>query len=132
MMSETVMSARTRRGSSGPTMETVPVQLNPNLLISSRPFRPLHNDSISPWTYNDSHDASVFPPVSEARCLLQGCLDSDGVEDLKLKSAPILHQVLLLHRLKSKGTESGYHFRLEPRLIAVGCTCVRDPVRRQQ
>nr|XP_057944400.1 interleukin 17a/f1 [Doryrhamphus excisus] len=127
----TATPAKTARRSSGPAIETVPVQLNPNVLVPSRPFRPLHNDSISPWTYNDSHDVSVFPPVSEARCLLRGCLDSDGVEDLTLKSAPILHQVLLLHRLKSGGKEPGYHYRLEPRLIAVGCTCVRDPVRRQ-
>nr|UOV22697.1 interleukin 17F1 [Oostethus manadensis] len=131
-MSETVTSAKTHRTSSGATIETVPVHINPKALVSSRAFRPLQNDSISPWTYNVSHDISVFPPVSEARCLLRGCLDSNGVEDLKLKSAPILHQVLLLHRVKSRGTEPGYHYRLENRLIAVGCTCVRDPVLQQE
>ncbi|XP_072769444.1 interleukin 17a/f1 [Nerophis lumbriciformis] len=125
-------SAVKHRRHSGPRIETVPLQLNPSLLAPPRTFRPLQNDSISPWTYNYSQEASVFPPVSEARCLLRGCLDSNGVEDLNLKSAPILHQVLLLHRLKSEGAEPGYHYRLEPRVIAVGCTCVRDHVRQQE
>ncbi|XP_061731699.1 interleukin 17a/f1 [Nerophis ophidion] len=125
-------SAVKHRRHSGPRTDTVPLQLNPSLLAPPRTFRPLQNDSISPWTYNFSQEASVFPPVSEARCLLRGCLDSNGVEDLNLKSAPILHQVLLLHRLKSEGAEPAYHYRLEPRVIAVGCTCVRDPVRLQE
>ena len=83
-----------------------------------------------------SHDESLFPPtLSEARCLLDGCLDSEGQEDLSLKSRPIMRQVMLLRRVRSTGAgpgaEHGYHFRLESRLIAVGCTCVRPIVQRQ-
>nr|XP_046254002.1 interleukin 17a/f1 [Scatophagus argus] len=126
-----------RKSSDGATVETVPLQLDPNSLISSRHIRPLHNASISPWTYNVSHDESLFPPMlSEARCLLHGCLDMEGREDLNLESRPIMHQVMVLRRVKSTGAESGaghsYHYRLESRLIAVGCTCVRPLIQHQE
>ncbi|XP_031696698.1 interleukin-17F-like [Anarrhichthys ocellatus] len=128
-------SARTHRKSSdGATVQTVPLQLDPNVVVPPRTMRPLQNASISPWTYNVSHDDSLFPPVlSEARCLLKGCLDSDGREDLSLESKPIMQQVLLLRRVKSSsaGAGPGYHYRLETRLMAVGCTCVRPVVRHQ-
>uniref|UniRef100_A0A3Q3VNW1 Uncharacterized protein n=1 Tax=Mola mola TaxID=94237 RepID=A0A3Q3VNW1_MOLML len=117
-------------------LEMVPLQLDPNALVPSGNFRALENASISPWTYNFSSDESLFPPLSEARCLLHGCLDKKGQEDLNLESKPIMRQVLLLRRVRSAGAESGaeqsYHFRLESRLIAVGCTCVRVNVQRQQ
>ncbi|XP_068449718.1 interleukin 17a/f1 [Clinocottus analis] len=130
-------SARTHRKSSdGAAVEIVPLQLDPNAMVPSRPARPLQNASVSPWTYNVSHDAALFPPVlSEARCLLRGCLDSEGREDLSLESRPIMHQVLLLRRVTSVGAGPGarpsYHYRLESRLLAVGCTCVRPVVRQQ-
>ncbi|XP_077420715.1 interleukin 17a/f1 isoform X2 [Vanacampus margaritifer] len=116
--------------------KTVSLELNPDILLSSETFRPLHDRSISPWTYNVSQDASVFPRVSEARCVLRGCLDANGVEDLRLKSRPILRQVLLLRRLKAStggAPQQGlaHRYRLEPRLLAVGCTCVRDQQQQQ-
>ncbi|XP_034384477.1 interleukin 17a/f1 [Cyclopterus lumpus] len=130
-------SARTHRKSSdGAAVETVPLQLDPRALVPPRHTRPMQNTSVSPWTYNVSHDSALFPPVlSEARCLLRGCLDSEGREDLSLESRPIMHQVLLLRRVKSQGAGSGaglsYHYRLESRLLAVGCTCIRPMVQRQ-
>ncbi|XP_077376601.1 interleukin-17C-like [Festucalex cinctus] len=126
-------SAAHRKSRSAPS-ETVSLELNPDALLFSKTFRPLHNRSISPWTYNVSQDVSVFPPVSEARCVLRGCLDANGVEDLRLKSRPILHQVLLLRRLKASadGPQHAHRYRLEPRLVAVGCTCVRDQQHQQQ
>ncbi|XP_028437337.1 interleukin 17a/f1 [Perca flavescens] len=129
-------SAKTHRKlSDGATVETVPLEIDPNTLVPIRTIRPLQNASISPWTYNVSHDDTLFPPVlSEARCLLHGCLDSEGREDLNLESRPIMHQVLLLRRVKSTGAGGaghGYHYRLESRLIAVGCTCIRPIVQHQ-
>ncbi|XP_070690987.1 interleukin 17a/f1 [Pempheris klunzingeri] len=126
-------SAKTHKKSSGgAVVETVPLQLDPKALVPTRHIRPLHNTSISPWTYNLSHDESLFPQtLSEARCQLHGCLDLDGQEDLNLESRPIMHQVLLLRLVKPEGAES-YHYRLESRLIAVGCTCVRPVVQQQQ
>ncbi|XP_051920025.1 interleukin-17F-like [Hippocampus zosterae] len=108
--------------------QTVSLELNPDILRPPETLRPLQNRSISPWTYNVSQDAWVLPPVSEARCLLRGCLDSNGAEDLRLRSRPILHQVLLLRRLKSPAgaPRQSRRYRLEPRLVAVGCTCVRE------
>ncbi|XP_061611877.1 interleukin-17F-like isoform X2 [Phyllopteryx taeniolatus] len=128
-------SAKAHRKTREAPIKTVALELNADVLVPSETFRPLHNRSISPWTYNVSQDASVFPPVSEARCVFRGCLDSNGVEDLRLESRPILHQVLLLRRLEtSRATErrDAHRYRLEPRLVAVGCTCVRHHHRRQQ
>ncbi|KAL7406709.1 hypothetical protein ABVT39_024863 [Epinephelus coioides] len=126
-------SVKTHKTSTdGATVETVPLQLDPNALTASKNIRPLQNSSISPWTYNITRDDSLFPPVlSEARCLLRGCLDSEGQEDLNLESRLIMHQVLLLRRVKSTGAEHSYHYRLETRLIAVGCTCIRPIVQHQ-
>ncbi|XP_076591796.1 interleukin 17a/f1 [Chaetodon auriga] len=126
-----------RKSSDGAAVETVPLQLDPNAFALTGNIRPLENASISPWTYNVSYDESLFPPrLSEARCLLQGCLDSQGQEDQNLRSRPIMRQVLLLRRVRSAGAGSGaehsYHFRLESRLVAVGCTCVRPIIQHQQ
>ena len=79
-----------------------------------------------------SRDDSLFPPVlSEAHCLLHGCLDSEGREDRSLESRPIMHQVLVLRRVRSVEGGHSYHYRLESRLISVGCTCVRPVVKHQ-
>ncbi|XP_040895315.1 interleukin 17a/f1 [Toxotes jaculatrix] len=130
---QTKHSAKTHKKSEGAAVEMVHLQLDPSSLILTRNIRPLENASISPWTYNVSHDDSLFPPVlSEARCLLQGCLNSEGLEDRSLESRPIMHQVLLLRRVRSAGAAHSYHYRLESRLIAVGCTCVRPIVQQQQ
>ncbi|KAM7424766.1 hypothetical protein PAMA_000902 [Pampus argenteus] len=118
------------RKTSDAAVETVSLELDPNTLVPTRNIRPLENSSISPWEYNVSLDDSLYPPVlSEARCLRRGCLDKMGVEDLNLESKPIMHQVLLLRRVRSAG--DSYHYRLESRLIAVGCTCVRPVIQHQ-
>ncbi|XP_035808537.1 interleukin 17a/f1 isoform X2 [Amphiprion ocellaris] len=122
-----------RKSSDGATPETVPLKLDSNTLVLSGNIRVLANDSISPWTYNVSSDDSLFPPVlSEARCLLKGCLDRHGREDQNLESRPIMHQLMMLRRIRSTGAEPSYHYRLEFRRIAVGCTCVRHAVVEQQ
>ncbi|XP_038162500.1 interleukin 17a/f1 [Cyprinodon tularosa] len=113
--------------------QTIPLHLDPKALVPSRNIRPLENISISPWTYNMSRDESLFPPtISEAQCLLHGCLDLEGKEDLNLRSRPIMFQALVLRRVKSAGTEQNYHYRLETRLIPFGCTCVRHVVHIQE
>ncbi|KAM7405613.1 hypothetical protein PAMP_000048 [Pampus punctatissimus] len=123
---------RGHRKTSDSAIETVFLQLDPNTLVPTRNIKPLENSSISPWDYNVSLDDSLYPPVlSEAHCLLRGCLDKMGVEDLNLESKPIMHQVLLLRRVRSSGPGDSYHYRLESRLIAVGCTCVRPVIQHQ-
>lgn len=120
-----------RMSTVGATVETVPLLLDPSALVHPRNLRPLENASISPWTYNITSDSSLLTPLmSEAHCLLTGCLNLEGKEDQNLRSVPIKHQVLVLRRIKPKVGHS-YHFRLESRLIAVGCTCVRPMVQVQ-
>ncbi|KAK7912789.1 hypothetical protein WMY93_013000 [Mugilogobius chulae] len=127
--------ARIRRGnehSKHRTIDMVPLQLDTTALTPKVAMRALHNSSISPWTYNDSHDASLYPSfLSEARCLLRGCLNSSGQEDMSLESKPIMHEILQLRRVRSSH-DSSYHYKLEPRLLAVGCTCVQPIVHHQQ
>ncbi|XP_053721784.1 interleukin 17a/f1 [Synchiropus splendidus] len=114
-------------------IQTVPLHLDLDSLAPSANSRPLHKDSISPWTYNTTFDPSVYPPtLSEARCTFRGCLNSDGSEDRNLESKPIMHQVLVLRRVHSSNRSQTYHYRLESRLLAIGCTCVRPIVRTQQ
>ncbi|KAM4744343.1 uncharacterized protein FYW61_000448 [Anableps anableps] len=122
-----------RKPSGGSAEETVSLHLDPSVLLPSRNFRPLQNASISPWTYQMSHNESLFPPImSEARCLLQGCLDLEGKEDHNLMSKPIMYQVMVLRRVKKEGAGPDYHYHLESRLIPVGCTCVRHTVHVQE
>uniref|UniRef100_A0A672FQN1 Interleukin 17a/f1 n=1 Tax=Salarias fasciatus TaxID=181472 RepID=A0A672FQN1_SALFA len=107
--------------------ETVPLQLDHGFPAVG-PVRPLHMISISPWTYNVSSEDELYPQqLSQAQCSLQGCLVG-GVEDRSLQSRPIMHEVLVLRRVRPSTQSS---FRLERRLVAVGCTCVRPSFRVQ-
>ncbi|XP_063775286.1 interleukin-17A [Pseudophryne corroboree] len=86
--------------------------------------------SVSPWDY--SHDANInrIPHViAEAKCRHQGCLDAYGNVDLSLNSAPIRQEILVLHR-EVKGCAQT--FKLEKKIVTVGCTCVRPIVHEQQ
>ncbi|XP_062248473.1 interleukin 17a/f1 [Platichthys flesus] len=125
-------SAKTRNKTHDAAAGMVPLQLDPRALVPPTIIRSLENSSISPWTYTNSPDASLLPPMlSEARCLLQGCLNKEGVEDQSLESRPIMHHVFMLRRVKSAAAEK-YHYKLESRIIAVGCTCVRPTIQHQQ
>ncbi|XP_047437548.1 interleukin 17a/f1 [Mugil cephalus] len=133
MVTEVAAVPKHRRSPNGAAVETVPLQIDASTVVPSRNLRPLGNASISPWIYNNSTDNTLFPHVLyEARCLLRGCLDSEGREDLSLESRPIMHQMMLLRRVRSPGGGHSYHYRLEFRLIAVGCTCVRPVVQVQE
>ncbi|CAL8352884.1 unnamed protein product [Merluccius merluccius] len=116
--------------------KTVPLHLDSKELASTHSTEnrglPLFNHSISPWTFNTSYDKNRLPHyVSEAHCSLRGCLNAQGIEDLTLESKPIVFQMLFLRRVKSPEGRS-YHYRLESKLIRVGCTCVRPSIHLQQ
>ncbi|XP_072303154.1 interleukin-17F-like [Eucyclogobius newberryi] len=118
---------------SGNSKHMVGLQVDPDALTPMHAARALHNSSISPWTYNTTHDQSLYPPsISEARCLLKGCLDMDGQENRSLESRPIMHEVLLVRRVRPSHSSHPYHFKLERRLIAVACTCVKPVVVQHQ
>ncbi|CAN9506557.1 unnamed protein product [Ophioblennius macclurei] len=135
---------------------TVPLLLDPRTSSSGGRALALQNMSISPWIYSTTFEDSLDPPhLSEARCLLRGCLNMTGQEDQNLESRPIMRQVQLLRRVRMPAKDSAhnsnqdsaqdsvqdsaqdsargfrYLYRLETRLVAVGCTCVRPPVRVQ-
>ncbi|KAG7276850.1 hypothetical protein CRUP_007987 [Coryphaenoides rupestris] len=113
--------------------KTVPLHLNSHVLLPTHSIRPLFNRSTSPWTSNTTHDKDRVPHyMSEARCTLQGCLNAQGTEDASLESKPIWFQALYLRRVKSPRAGDSYHYRLESKLITVGCTCVRPTIHHQQ
>ncbi|XP_026782672.1 interleukin 17a/f1 [Pangasianodon hypophthalmus] len=94
---------------------------------ASMSIRPIHNDSISPWEYISTTDSNRIPSqLHEARCLLTGCLNWNGVETLELESRRIFRQIPVLQRVR--GDDKNYFFRLEYKTISVGCTCVRPYV----
>ncbi|XP_067116838.1 interleukin 17a/f1 [Osmerus mordax] len=111
---------------------TVTLVLDSKIILPSHPVRPLHDHSISPWTYNTTHYKDLYPPtIHQAHCSLSGCLDKEGRENLTFESKPILHQILVLRRVL--GTIGvNYRYRLETMVIPVGCTCVNPSIKVQQ
>ncbi|NXO64468.1 IL17F protein, partial [Phainopepla nitens] len=89
----------------------------------------VRNRSLAPWDYRLDEDPSRFPRVmADARCRLSGCAGPRGREDRSLSSVPIRQEVLVLRR-ERRGCAPSY--RLEKRLVTVGCTCV-TPVTQHQ
>ncbi|XP_038822963.1 interleukin-17F-like [Salvelinus namaycush] len=119
----------TESESTGPVTVILPLHLDPNYLVPFHSIRPIWNHSISPWTYNTTYDDRRFPPIiSEVRCSLKGCLNIKGKEDWHLKSKPIFYQILVLRKVMGSGKKC--HYRLEPKVISVGCTCVRPTIKQ--
>ncbi|CAB1335378.1 unnamed protein product [Coregonus sp. 'balchen'] len=121
----------TESESTGPDTVILPLRLDPSDLVPSHSIRPIWNHSISPWTYNTTYDNRRFPPIiSEVRCSLEGCLNVAGKEDRNLESKPIFYQILVLWKVMGSGKKC--HYRLESKVISVGCTCVRPTIEHQQ
>ncbi|XP_062378164.1 interleukin 17a/f1 [Sardina pilchardus] len=90
-------------------------------------MRSYGNSSMSPWTYNISHEDDRFPAdIFNARCLHQGCLTAGGKVNEDLLSVPIERQILVLRKKADRKGEN--YFMLDYMTIAVGCTCVRPQV----
>ncbi|XP_060908575.1 interleukin 17a/f3 [Labrus mixtus] len=127
-----------------PKGKTVRLLLDPPVLphITSVSASNIANMSLSPWKYRHSFEASRLPMwISHAECLTSGCLSLQGLgEDAALMAKPIVHQVLVLHRVQrqrpnkksGKKTKKRYDFRLGTEEVAVGCTCVRPIVLPQE
>ncbi|NWV07114.1 IL17F protein, partial [Ptilonorhynchus violaceus] len=99
---------------------------------SDRAFRMVHdvrNRSLAPWDYRLDEDPNRFPRViADAQCRLSGCVSPLGQEDHGLNSVPIKQEILVLRR-EQRGCVPSY--RLEKRLVTVGCTCVTPVIRHQ-
>ncbi|NXJ21455.1 IL17F protein, partial [Dicrurus megarhynchus] len=96
---------------------------------ASRMVHDVRNRSLAPWDYSLDDDPNRFPRViADARCRLSGCVSPLGQEDHSLNSVPIKQEILVLRR-EQRGCLPSY--RLEKRVITVGCTCVTPVIQHQ-
>ncbi|XP_052665863.1 interleukin-17A [Harpia harpyja] len=85
--------------------------------------------SLAPWDYRIDEDHNRFPQViSDAKCRHSRCVNLDGQLDHSVNSVPIKQEILVLRR-EQKGCHQSY--RLEKKIITVGCTCVTPLIRHQ-
>ncbi|XP_053316460.1 interleukin-17A-like [Spea bombifrons] len=95
-----------------------------NVTGQSQPHGPnVAKRSLSPWDYSYDVDNNRYPPVIPvAKCRHSSCVNSDGDLDNSGNSVPIKQEMLVLHR-EMKDCKA--IFRMEKKMITVGCTCVR-------
>ncbi|XP_009901936.2 interleukin-17F [Dryobates pubescens] len=85
--------------------------------------------SLAPWDYRIDEDHNRFPQfIADAECRHTRCLNSHGQLDHSLNSIAIQQEILVLKR-EPKGCHQS--FRLEKKMITVGCTCVFPMIRHQ-
>ncbi|NWI47116.1 IL17F protein, partial [Picathartes gymnocephalus] len=85
--------------------------------------------SLAPWDYRIDEDHDRFPRlIADAECRHSRCLSPEGQLDHSLNSVPIRQEILVLRR-EQRGCQQSY--RLEKKMITVGCTCVTPLVRHQ-
>ncbi|NWR77385.1 IL17 protein, partial [Centropus unirufus] len=110
--------------------QTVRVNISiSNMNQDTRTTPDVSSRSLAPWDYRIDEDHNRFPQViADAKCRHSRCVNSNGQLDHSLNSVPIQQEILVL-RKERKGCHQSY--RLEKKLITVGCTCV-TPMTRQQ
>ncbi|XP_073485137.1 interleukin-17F-like [Aquarana catesbeiana] len=92
----------------------------------------INERSLSPWNYTRQTSRSrmgciMFPgEISEAKCLLERCLDADNNVIHSLNSVPIYQEVLVVRFQDRNKT-----IKLEPKMISVGCTCIKSKTKLQ-
>nr|DBA25660.1 TPA: hypothetical protein GDO54_010024 [Pyxicephalus adspersus] len=85
--------------------------------------------SISPWDYSHDINYNRIPSViAEAKCRHDGCVAANGNVDLSLNSVPIKQEIFVLHS-EMKGCLPT--FKLEKKMVTVGCTCTQPSTRKQ-
>ncbi|XP_072263465.1 interleukin-17F-like [Pyxicephalus adspersus] len=85
--------------------------------------------SIFPWEYSYDINNNRFPSmIAEAKCPHTGCLDAEGNMDTNLNSIPIKQEIMVIHREMNGCVPT---FKLEKKMVTVGCFCVRNMVREQ-
>ncbi|NXX75461.1 IL17F protein, partial [Urocolius indicus] len=108
------------------------VKVDIRISNSEHAFTMVHdvrNRSLAPWDYRLDEDPNRFPPViADAECRLSSCVNPLGQEDHSLNSVPIQQEILVLRR-EQRGCQPTY--RLEKKVITVGCTCVTPVVLHQ-
>ncbi|NXC31787.1 IL17F protein, partial [Campylorhamphus procurvoides] len=108
------------------------VKVDIHISKSHHAFRMVHdvrNRSLAPWDFRLDKDPNRFPEViADAQCRLSGCVNSLGQEDHSLNSVPIKQEILVLRRERQGCRPT---FRLEKKVITVGCTCVTPVIHHQ-
>ncbi|NWJ01865.1 IL17F protein, partial [Crypturellus undulatus] len=95
----------------------------------SRIIHDVRNRSLAPWDYRLDEDPNRFPQViADATCRHSSCVGPQGQEDHGLNSVPIRQEILVLRR-EPQGCLPTY--RLEKKVITVGCTCATPLVQHQ-
>ncbi|XP_021248375.1 interleukin-17A-like [Numida meleagris] len=85
--------------------------------------------SLAPWDYRISEDHNRFPRlVADAQCRHSRCVNSAGQLDHSVNSVPIKQEIIVLRR-EPRGCQHSY--RLEKKMITVGCTCVTPLIQHQ-
>ncbi|NWV07117.1 IL17F protein, partial [Ptilonorhynchus violaceus] len=85
--------------------------------------------SLSPWDYRIDEDHNRFPRViAHAACRHSVCVSPEGRLDPSLSSVAITQEILVLRR-ERRGCQQSY--RLEKKIITVGCTCATPLVQHQ-
>ncbi|NXP48654.1 IL17F protein, partial [Heliornis fulica] len=111
-----------------PTMVKVDIRIS----NSDHAFKMVHdvrNRSLAPWDYRLDKDPNRFPQViADAECRFSGCVNPLGQEDHSFNSVPIQQEILVLRR-EQRGCLPTY--RLEKKVITVGCTCATPMVYHQ-
>ncbi|NXS95036.1 IL17F protein, partial [Jacana jacana] len=111
-----------------PTMVKVDIRIS-NSDHSFGMFHDIRNRSLAPWDYRLDEDPNRFPRViTDTKCRLSGCMNPLGQEDYSLNSVPIRQEILVLRR-EQQGCPPIY--RLEKKVITVGCTCVAPIIHHQ-
>ncbi|NXL95089.1 IL17F protein, partial [Alectura lathami] len=111
-----------------PTMVKVDVRISSSD-PASRMIHDVRNRSLAPWDYRIDEDPNRFPQViADAQCRLSGCLNPQGQEDHSLNSVAIKQEILVLRR-EQQGCQPTY--RLEKKIITVGCTCAAPVIQYQ-
>ncbi|NXA18103.1 IL17F protein, partial [Ibidorhyncha struthersii] len=127
-------SVRLREGCPDQNNLKFPTTVKVDIRISNsdHAFSMVHdvrNRSLAPWDYRLDEDPNRFPQViADAKCRLSGCVNPLGQEDHSLNSVPIQQEILVLRR-EQRGCLPTY--RLEKKVITVGCTCVVPVIHHQ-
>ncbi|NWX49340.1 IL17F protein, partial [Steatornis caripensis] len=118
----------TQKGSKFPQTVRVNISIS-NVNKDTKMTPDVSSRSLSPWDYRIDEDHNRFPRViADAECRHSRCVNSDGQLDHSVNSVPIKQEILVL-RKEQKGCQQSY--RLEKKIITVGCTCVTPLIRHQ-
>ncbi|XP_063297687.1 interleukin-17A-like [Pelobates fuscus] len=100
------------------------ISVSLNITGQSMPAGPdVRRRSLSPWDYSIDEEPNRYPSrIAIAKCRHQRCVDADGELMDSGNSVEIRQEILVLYR-EMKDCKPTY--RLQKKLITVGCTCVR-------